>query len=178
MARFGQTYGINGNAAFATVAYENRAVSDDLLRITPREDTKFRSGYLIVRLNSSIETVIADLAEASAAHRAQADVLERELAAEAGSLLDRFWAGDTSSFVVTVPAVVSHFRSDSPVFAEHGMVRLRAAIPAESMAAGQIGSVVHVYADGLAYEVEFMRPDGRWAVLTLDADQLEAAEPK
>lgn len=134
MARSGQTYGLNGSVAFATVAHENRAVSDDLLRIAPKENAKFRTGYFfvalshpvlgrplvkalaygssiphidatdllaleVVRLTSGEENAIADLAEESAAGRARADVLERELAADAGNLVDRFIAGDTASFV-------------------------------------------------------------------------------
>lgn len=51
MARSGQTYGINGNVAFATVAHENRAVSDDLLRIAPNKESKMRAGYLFVALS-------------------------------------------------------------------------------------------------------------------------------
>jgi hypothetical protein len=134
MARSGQTYGLNGSVAFATVAHENRAVSDDLLRIAPKENAKFRTGYLfvalshpvfgrplakaqaygssiphidaadllaleVVRLTIGEESDIADLAEESAAERARADVLERELAVDAGNLVDRFIASDLASFV-------------------------------------------------------------------------------
>ena len=45
--------------------------------------------------------LIADLAEESAAERARADVLERELATDAGNLVDRFIAGDMARFVTT-----------------------------------------------------------------------------
>jgi hypothetical protein len=47
----------------------------------------------IVRLKSSKESAIADLAEASAKARAEADVLERELAADAGAIIDQFMRG-------------------------------------------------------------------------------------
>lgn len=46
----------------------------------------------IVRLNEKIEAEIADLAEASAKARADADALEREIAKEAGEIIDRFMA--------------------------------------------------------------------------------------
>ena len=55
----------------------------------------------IVRLTSGEEDAIANLAEQSAAERARADVLERDLAADAGNLIDRFIAGDMDSFVTT-----------------------------------------------------------------------------
>ncbi len=40
------------------------------------------------------EDKIADLAEEAAATRAQADILERKLANDAGEIIDRFLAGD------------------------------------------------------------------------------------
>ena len=41
------------------------------------------------------------------------------------------------------------------------------------MKAGDAGTVVHVYRDGLAYEVEFMTLDGKTvAVVTLEAAQI------
>ncbi len=133
MARSGQIYGLNGNVGFATVAYEGKVVSDDLIRIAPSTDCALKAGYLfvalshplfgrplvkslaygssiphidvadlltfeVVRLPHSEEEAIADLAEESAAKRAQADVLERELAADAGKLIDRFLAGDMREF--------------------------------------------------------------------------------
>lgn len=65
----------------------------------PEIDPGEISEYAIVRLTSSEENTIADLAEESAAERARADVLERELAVDAGNLVDRFIAGDMASFV-------------------------------------------------------------------------------
>jgi hypothetical protein len=105
-----------------------------LLRVAPKENAKFRTGYLFVALShpvlgrplvkaltygSSIphidaadllalevvcltsgeEDTIADLAEEAAVERARADVLERELATDAGNLVDRFIVGDLASFV-------------------------------------------------------------------------------
>jgi len=46
--------------------------------------------HQIVRLNPSYEGAIAELAEASAKARAAADILEREIAADAGAIIDRF----------------------------------------------------------------------------------------
>jgi hypothetical protein len=65
----------------------------------PHLDPGDVSDFPVVRLSPSEETAIADLAEESAAERAQADVLERELAADAGNLIDCFIAGDLDSFV-------------------------------------------------------------------------------
>jgi hypothetical protein len=48
----------------------------------------------IVRLSTAEENAIADLAEQSAELRARADLLETEIATEAGALLDRFIAGE------------------------------------------------------------------------------------
>lgn len=46
-------------------------------------------------------------------------------------------------------------------------------IPAEGLEAGDVGTVVHVYRDGQACEVEFVALDGRTAgVVTLEATQI------
>ena len=56
---------------------------------------------------------------------------------------------------------------------EHERVVLTAPVPAEGLEAGDVGTVVHLYRDGLAYEVEFTTLDGRTAaVATLDASQV------
>ncbi len=58
---------------------------------------------------------------------------------------------------------------------EHDVVVLRADLPAENLQAGDVGTVVHVHADGAAYEVEFMTLSGRTiAVTTVGRDQLRA----
>jgi hypothetical protein len=49
MARSGQTYGLNGSVAFATIAHENRIASDDLIRIAPKKDAAMRVGYRLYR---------------------------------------------------------------------------------------------------------------------------------
>jgi len=56
---------------------------------------------------------------------------------------------------------------------EHERVVLTAPVPAEQLEAGDVGTVVHVYRDGLAYEVEFTTLDGKTAaVVTLEASQV------
>jgi hypothetical protein len=56
---------------------------------------------------------------------------------------------------------------------EHERVVLMTPVPAEALEAGDVGTVVHVYADGRAYEVEFLTLDGRTAaVVTLEANQV------
>lgn len=58
---------------------------------------------------------------------------------------------------------------------EHERVVLTVPVPAESLEAGDVGTVVHVYPDGLAYEVEFVALDGHTAVVaTLEATQVRA----
>ena len=53
---------------------------------------------------------------------------------------------------------------------EHDRIVLKAAIPAEGLEAGDVGSVVHLYRDGLAYEVEFTTLNGDTAaVVTVEA---------
>lgn len=56
---------------------------------------------------------------------------------------------------------------------EHERVVLTTAIPAEGLEAGDVGTVVHVYGDGRACEVEFTTLDGTTAVVvTLEASQV------
>ena len=58
---------------------------------------------------------------------------------------------------------------------EHERVVLKAPVPAEWLEAGDGGTVVHVYQDGKAYEVEFLTLDGRTAaVVTLEAALVRA----
>ncbi len=53
---------------------------------------------------------------------------------------------------------------------EHERVVLTVAVPDEQLEAGDVGTVVHVYPDGRAYEVEFIALDGHTAaVATLEA---------
>jgi hypothetical protein len=56
---------------------------------------------------------------------------------------------------------------------EHQRVVLKAGVPAEKLEAGDVGTVVYVYRDGRAYEVEFTMLDGRTAaVVTVEAEQV------
>jgi len=56
---------------------------------------------------------------------------------------------------------------------EHERVVLTRPVPAEGLEAGDVGTIVHVYHDGQAYEVEFVALDGHTtAVATLEADQV------
>jgi hypothetical protein len=46
-------------------------------------------------------------------------------------------------------------------------------MPNEGLEAGDVGTVVHIYKDGQAYEVEFATLDGKTAaVVTLDASHV------
>ena len=59
------------------------------------------------------------------------------------------------------------------MFREYERAVLTVSVPAEKLEAGDVGTVVHVYRDGQAYEVEFLTLDGRTAaVVTLEADQV------
>lgn len=56
---------------------------------------------------------------------------------------------------------------------EHDLVVLTKAVPSEGLEEGDVGTVVHVYKDGEAYEVEIMTLAGQTiAVATLLAQQV------
>ena len=56
---------------------------------------------------------------------------------------------------------------------EHERVVLKTPVPAEGLEAGDVGTVVHVYSDGKAYEIEFVALDGHTAaVVTVEASQV------
>lgn len=56
---------------------------------------------------------------------------------------------------------------------EHERVVLTTSAPEEGLESGDVGTVVHIYSDGLAYEVEFTMLDGRTAVVaTLESSQV------
>ena len=58
---------------------------------------------------------------------------------------------------------------------EHSRVVLTDDIPAEGLEAGDVGTIVHVYSGGKAYEVEFFSLGGKTvAVATVEANQLRA----
>lgn len=61
------------------------------------------------------------------------------------------------------------------MIAEHDRVVLRTPVPADGLMAGDVGTVVHCYPDGKAYEVEFVALDGHTAaVVTLLAAQVRS----
>jgi len=56
---------------------------------------------------------------------------------------------------------------------EHDRIVLTSPVPAAGLEAGDVGTVVHLYPDSEAYEVEFVTLDGHTAaVLTLEAAQV------
>jgi len=62
---------------------------------------------------------------------------------------------------------------------EHDPVVLMTERQAERLTAGDVGTVVHVYDNGAAYEVEFVTLDGETvAVVTLERTQVRAVEPR
>jgi hypothetical protein len=63
----------------------------------PEIDSEDLANLEFVRLNPTEENAIADLAEASAKARAEADVIEREIGREAGIIIKRFIAGSIDS---------------------------------------------------------------------------------
>ena len=59
---------------------------------------------------------------------------------------------------------------------EHRRVVLAADVPSHALVAGDVGTVVHAYPDGRAYEVEFVALDGTTAAVATvaSADVREA----
>ena len=56
---------------------------------------------------------------------------------------------------------------------EHDRVVLTASVPKERLEIGDVGTVVHIYQDGKAFEVEFTMLDGRTAaVATVEASKV------
>lgn len=56
---------------------------------------------------------------------------------------------------------------------EHDRIVLTASVPDEGLEAGDVGTVVHVYADGGAFEVEFAALEGRTiAVATVEVSHV------
>lgn len=62
---------------------------------------------------------------------------------------------------------------------EHELVVLLTPIPGEHLEAGDVGTVVHVYEGGTAFEIEFVALDGHTtAVVTLDATHVRPVTPR
>ena len=56
---------------------------------------------------------------------------------------------------------------------EHDLVVLGVPVPDEGLVAGDVGTVVHIYRDGQAFEVEFTTLEGKTAaVITVEASQV------
>ena len=62
---------------------------------------------------------------------------------------------------------------------EHERIVLKVRLPAEGLEAGDVGTIVHVYRDGKAFEVEFLTLAGRTAaVATLEEAQIRPVGPR
>ena len=62
---------------------------------------------------------------------------------------------------------------------EHERVVLKTDVLPERLKSGDVGTVVHVYNDSRAYEVEFVTLDGKTAaVVTLEADKVRPVGPR
>ena len=140
----------------------------------PHLDPNDVSSFLVARLEPKVEENIADFAEESAALRAEADILEREMADEAGRLIDSFLAGDVVNFVVTMPAVAVRTTAPSAsALPEHAVVSLRHGLKNEGLRKGARGTIVHVYEGGAGYEVEFAKAGQRPKVVTVEPSDIE-----
>lgn len=59
------------------------------------------------------------------------------------------------------------------MIAEHSMVVLNRDVPEASLHAGDVGAVVHVHDEGVAFEVEFINGDGTTiSLMTLSASDV------
>jgi hypothetical protein len=61
---------------------------------------------------------------------------------------------------------------------EHERVVLKSPVIEKGLEAGDVGTIVHAYGDGEAYEVEFVTLDGHTAaVVTVNASQVRPVAP-
>jgi Domain of unknown function (DUF4926) len=61
---------------------------------------------------------------------------------------------------------------------EHERAVLNTDVPAEGLKAGDVGTVIHVYKNSKACDVEFVTLEGKTAVVvTLEVDQVRAVKP-
>ena len=97
--------------------------------------------------------------------------------AEAGQLIDRFPAGNVLDFVVTMPTALAIAAAPAPgSIPEHSAVRLHRSMPELGLQKGAVGTVVHVYADGEDYEVEFTVDFWKLCLATLSTQDLEVID--
>ncbi len=62
---------------------------------------------------------------------------------------------------------------------EHDRVVLKKSVSGQDLKAGDVGTVVHVYDKGRAFEIEFLTLDGETvAVATLDAAQVRPVQKR
>jgi len=62
---------------------------------------------------------------------------------------------------------------------EHERVVLTTAVPEAGLEVGDVGTIVHIYKDGAAYEVEFVALDGHTAaVATLEKSKVRPVKPR
>lgn len=65
------------------------------------------------------------------------------------------------------------------MIAEHERVVLRTDLPADGLAAGDVGTIVHVHQGGAAFEVEFVSLDGETSVVvTAESSQVRSVRPR
>jgi hypothetical protein len=62
---------------------------------------------------------------------------------------------------------------------EHQQVVLTIDLPEHNLKAGDVGTVVHIYKDAVAYEMELFTLDGRTLdVVTVEANQVRPVSPR
>lgn len=89
-------------AGYLVVALTHRTLGRPLLiraaygTSIPHLDPEDVAEFPVVRVGDKEEAAISDLAEAAAKARAEADAIERQIAAEAGLIVDQFIAGRLS----------------------------------------------------------------------------------
>jgi hypothetical protein len=63
------------------------------------------------------------------------------------------------------------------IIKEHDRIVLTTDVPSEKLTAGDVGTVVHIYDGGKAYEVEFVSLDGETiAIVTLERARVRPIE--
>lgn len=62
---------------------------------------------------------------------------------------------------------------------EHDRVVLKQEVPEQELKTGDVGTVIHVYKNGEAFEVEFVALDGETlAIATLEASQIRPVQKR
>lgn len=139
----------------------------------PEIDEEAVRTFRIVRIDPAIESEIADLAEASAEARAEADSLEQELSELAGRVIEAFISGATLKAVDPISGHNENSSRAAMPLVEHSRVRLLKAMPRYHLRAGSTGTIVHVYSGGKGLEVEFNADSKSPQVVTLKSEAVE-----